>query len=777
MKYEGFLSKLKKLLKDRHFYLVLLVLVVLTAVVVRLYILQIVEGETHEDEATVNSLVAVKIEAPRGNIYDRNGVLLATTYTEYDVKMTYVATPQAERDRMYLELINLLEENGESHIKSISMYLSSPDTWSRSLEEDESKRSRWINEFAIKKSDRDDIKTARDAFDYLKDRVLEIGKEYTDEEAFKIMEIRYETYRYGLSSLSPMTIAEGISEETMSQIEARHIEFAGITTTPVYKRQYVNAEHVGNIIGYVRAISNEEYEEMKSEGYSFDDIVGKTGIEKAEEKTLAGTKGVSYVYYDRATSTVKEYSRTDPVPGNDIHLTIDVNLQKIAYEALEESIKKIASEKDGISNFGDANAGTVIVENVKTGEILSMVSYPTYDINLFISSPDDPDAQKAILDLFASKDAPTVNRATQGLYAIGSTFKPVVASAALEKGVINIDTKYMCEGSVIIANRLHNCLRAHGEINVVTAIRQSCNVFFQRAAIETGINTLDTWAEAYGLGSATGIEIAEAIGNRSNPETMRLKEEDASHIWTDSDTAQSAIGQLYTLFTPIQLVNYTSALANGGYLNTPYLVDTVVSQDGRIVLDKQPERTKISLRPATLDIIRQGMCEMINNNDVAQVEMKAFPKNYVAGKTGTPETGYEAYGQSSNSVFICYAPADDPEIAISVVIERGAWGTNAIATAARILEAYFSEDISGNSEQARDEGLIIGPEFRDLRRLWDIFEKEEAEKQAQKLAEQQAAEKARMEAEAAAAAVAAAQAAEQAAQAAANAANSENAAN
>ena len=716
--------------KDRHFYLVLLVLLIFTVFTARLFILQIVEGEKHEDEEKISNMVTLETDSPRGDIYDRNGVLIATVRTVYTVNMTYVSSDQASRDRMYLELIELLDEMGEEHMNSLSPYLKSPEEWSGNLSENESARDNFINDIAIKKSDREKLKDPKDAFRYLRKDIFKISDEYTDEEAYKIMEIRYETYKYGLSVITPMKIAEEVSSETMAIIEARHLDFPGVTTEAVYKREYVNPEYVGNIIGYVRAISSEEYDEMKDLGYSFTDIIGKTGIEKAAESYLRGIKGSRTVYFDPQTQTIKEYASTEPVPGNDIYLTIDLNLQRTAYEALATAIKKIASQQDNEKNFGDANAGAIIVEDVKTGEILAMASYPTYDISLFLEPSNNTEAQKAITDLFQRKDAPTLNRATQGLYAIGSTFKPVVASAALETGTITLETKYLCEGSIVIANRIHKCLGSHGEIDVVKAIRRSCNVFFQRAAIEVGITTLDSWSLKYGFGEKTGIEIAEYAGNRSNEEVMKQKEPDMSHQWSDSDTAQTAIGQLYTLFTPIQLSNYVSALANGGYLNTPHLIDSVISREGNTVYVSNATSNQIGVSQETLDIIRQGMCEMINNNDVAQTEFVSFPLDFVAGKTGTPETGSEAYGESSNSVFICYAPADDPQIAISVVIEHGVWGTNSIAPAARVMEMYFSQEISGKNTNARKEGLFPGFEFRNLAEAWERL-KEESKPQGQ----------------------------------------------
>lgn len=689
---------MKQLLKNRCLYVALFIIVVMLVIVVRLYQLQVVDGSMYLEKASnvIDSTTDISIEAPRGNIYDRNGILLATTRTSYKVQMVNINNPQEERDEMYLNLINIFQENEDVYKNDFSKYLASPTEWGSSLagEDNEDSRKKWINKIAVKKSDRDDIQTPNDAFEYLRNVRFELESSYTDEEAYKIMIIRYETFTNGLSYLNPTVLATDCSEETMQRIEADYLSFPGVTTEETYFREYVDAVEISHLLGYVRAINQEEYAEMKDLGYANDAIIGKLGIEKAAESYLRGTEGSRSVYLD-SEGILKEYSSVAPIPGNDVYLTIDYGLQKKCVEILKNGIENIRAKKDDIKNFGDAEAGSIVVLNAKTCETLAMANYPNYDNSIFLEPSSNKEAQQAIVDMFNDETSPSLNRATQGLYPVGSTFKPVTAIAALENDNATQYTEIKCNGYLMINNHKHSCMGYHGNISLKKALAKSCNVYFQQIGVYAGVDEIDYWAKTFGLGEKTGIEIDEYAGYRSNEETMELKESDIYHVWTDSDTAQTAIGQLYTLFTPVQLARYTAALGNGGYLNTPYLIGSSKSATGEIVFDnllKNQNTQRLDVSKETLEAVKGGMIEMVADSDVAKVAFSSFPKGFVAAKTGTPETGLEALGESSHSVFICYAPADDPEIAVSIVIEHGAAGSNSIPLAGEVLEAYFLEN-------------------------------------------------------------------------------------
>lgn len=693
-----FKENIKSFFSNRNVYVGLFVVILMSVLMIRLFSMQIIHGDEYNKKAgeAVISTADITAKARRGDIYDRNGVLLATTRKSYEVRMVNYDLPQEDRDRMYLNLIELFEQNGDTYVNNLKRYITPDFEWGTSLagEDKEGARSSWINTLVSghKKSDRDKIVTARDAFDYLRNTVLKISDEYTDEQAYKIMIIRYTTNTYGLSSLTPLALATDASSETMEYLTARSFEYPGITTEEVYFRTYEDVACASHVLGYVRAISEEEYQKNKDLGYSNDDLIGKLGIEKAAESYLRGENGVRTIFRDDSGS-LKTLSYTAPVEGDDVYLTIDYKFQEKCVEFLEETINDIKNSADGKTNFGDACAGACVIMKVKTGEVLAMANYPYYDNSIFVAPSTDAEAQAQITALFADPSSPSLNRATQGLYPIGSTIKPLVSIAALMSGTITSKTTINCEKTITIGGRTHKCLSWHGSLNLTNAIARSCNIYFYEVGIRTGIDKIDKWAQIYGLGEKTGIEIEEYSGNRSNPQTMKLREKDNTHVWSDSDTAQSSIGQLYTLFTPVQLCTYTCALANGGYIPQTHLISSVISGDGTVVADDRVI-SAISRETGTdawvMYAVKQGMLEMVKQSAKAKAAFSAFPEGFVAAKTGTPETGLEAFGQSSHSVLICYAPADNPEIAISIVIEHGAAGSNSLPCAARILEEYFN---------------------------------------------------------------------------------------
>lgn len=695
--------KMKKILTSRHFYAGMLVVIVSAVMIGRLYGLQIIQGDALNSQAgqTAVSTAELTIKARRGNIYDRNGVLLATTRVAYRVNMVNYKMEQEKRDQMYLSLVELFETNNDVYTNTLKRYITPSIEWGAAFtgENKDKALNNWLNTIVsgLSKSDKEDIKTARDAFDYLRNKVFKLDEQYTDEQAYKIMIIRYQTHFFGLSYLRPTEIATDVCAETMEYLSARYFDFPGITTEEVYYRVYVDAAEASHLLGYVRAISDSEYEEMKDLGYTKDDLIGKLGIEKAAEAELRGVNGTKVVYRD-TNGIVRTQSYTAPIKGNDVYLTIDYALQKQCAAILKESLAEIAANKNDVDNFGDANAGSVVVMDVHTADVIAMANYPYYDNSIFIAPSTDQEAQQAIVDLFADPTSPSLNRATQGLYPVGSAIKPLVAVAAMMEGKLSATQSIFCGQTMQVGTQTHSCLGYHGNIALKNALTQSCNIYFYQAGIATGIMALDAWAKKFGLGEKTGIEISEYAGSRSNEETMKLREEDNTHVWSDSDTAQTSIGQLYTLFTPIQLCNYTAALANGGKLKTPHLIGSILNGDGEVVFDsaqKSIQDTDLGVTAYVLNSVREGMKSMAANNYYAKLALKKFPVGFVAAKTGTPQTGMEALGQSSHAVLICYAPADDPEIAVSVVLEHGAYGSAAFSAVGKIMEFYFADRIQG----------------------------------------------------------------------------------
>ncbi len=713
---------LKKILKKRQLYVSILVICIVTAMVLQLFNLQITNGDVLNYYANKGSYSVRTMEAQRGKIYDRNGKLIAYNRTGYNVQvLEYGNLTWAQRDAVYYDLLQILEKNGDNYDNALTNYLTPEIEFGVLIDdatdpEELELRQNWIMRYAGEKNfnmPQEDIdkllqaQTAREIFAYFREEMFQIDESYSEADAYAIMAIRYTVLANGgLSTTTPQVIASDVSEATMAEIETRHLDFPGISTVEVYFRQYNNAQTVSHVLGYVRAMNEEEYQTIyKDLGYASNEIVGKEGIEKAAEQYLRGVKGSKTIYVDKNGRELGTVSSTSAIPGNDIYLTIDLDLQAAALESMKNYVEVVKSQKDDETNFGDCVGGAVVVMGVNSGEVLASVSYPDYDPNIFLASKYDTEAQQAIMDLYADLEkTPSLNRATMGLYAPGSVFKPVVALASLENNVLGKNTTCTCNRKGVYSNFTLTCLGNHGTLSVVPALVKSCNIFFYDTSVNLGITAMDSYAKAFGLGERTGIEIAEKEGQRSNPETMKKSELDLTHVWSDADTAQTSIGQLYARFTPMQLARYAAALGNGGNLITPHLIGQVVAADGTVTKTETVSTKIEGISQETMGVVKEGMIGVVSeesNSIYAYFRQFDFD---IAGKTGTPETGEEVFKKSSNGVFVCYAPAENPQIAVSVVLEHGVWGANAAYIASEVLAAYFGLEDTENVIYAPDGG-------------------------------------------------------------------------
>lgn len=682
--------------KKRQRYIVIAIglLLAFTAIIFQLVNLQIVRGKEFAQKSKRRIISEREIIAPRGNIVDRNGLPIAVNRTAHNVKLAATDLKAPEYNEMILKLINVFEEyNNGSYEKNLENYLTfDPIEFGPALESEEA-LEKWKSEMVIKEKDIEKLKTPEDVFRYFREEKFSIDEKYTDEEAYKIMTVRYDMLiKYSPSS--PVLIAKDVSMETVAQLEERHFEFPGIIIDSVPQRRYIDATSVAHVLGYIGIINQEEYERLKEEGYKLNDMLGKTGIELSAEKDLRGINGQKRVEVDTKGRLTRELSSNPAVPGNDIVLTIDSRLQKVAMESLERNINRInaLAEEDPKRYQGNAEAGSVVAIDVRNGEVLVMASYPTYDPNVFLSNSKE--AQKARMDLNDPNNTarPLINRAIQGVYAPGSVFKPITAIAGIESGKISKGRDYItCRGRHNIGGWNFECLLyrnyrgSHGRLDLARAMGTSCNIYFHELGVDTGIDIIDKWSKYFGLGERTGIELQwEAAGTRANKETKRkLRNEE----WRPADTAQVAIGQFDNLFTPLQLANYTSTLANGGKRYSPHIIKEVRKHDGSIVRQANIEYEELPLSEGTMEYINESLKAVISENyGTAYGYFNELPEGItVAGKTGTAETGTG----TSNALFIAYAPAENPEIAVAVVIEKGVWGSNAISVAVDIFKEYF----------------------------------------------------------------------------------------
>jgi penicillin-binding protein 2 len=697
-----------KEMKKRCYILSGLFLLTFLVIVLKLSDLQVVHGQEY-DEASQNRIFRERdITAQRGLILDRNGLPLAVNRQGFNINIVYTGLKDDELNDMLYRFVCVLEGNGDNYRNSLGAYLTyNPLTFNNKKE---NQVGYWQTETLGVKKD-EVFSTPQEVFNYLRSEKFKIDEKYTDEQAYKIMLMRYEILKnqWIFENGTPIGLADDVSTETVSIIEEQHHKYPGMVTDIKPLRKYIDGQYAAHLLGYVRGIDEETLKELKDEGYDSNDIIGQTGIELAAERYLSGYDGRRRVEVNTKGRLTDELSGEPAIPGNTVVLTIDSRLQKTAMESLEKNIKRIReSGIGGSKNHRDANAGAVVAIDVNTGEILAMASYPTYDPSIFLADSADKDAQKAIQELFdpANEDRPAFNRAISGKYAPGSTFKPITAIAALEEGIITPEDTIYDSGKVNIGGwdfwclEYKNGLGAHGKTDLKKALETSCNIYFHEIGFRTGIDNIEKWARHFGLGEKTGIDIlGESKGTVSSKE---YKEKVFNDVWRPADTAQSAIGQLYNEFTPLQLANYISTLANGGKRYKPHLIKRVLKYDGSIVNEISPEYEQLPVKPENLEAVKEGMIKVTHSVDgTASEAFKNFPVT-VAGKTGTAETGYEK-SRSSNALFVCYAPAEKPEIAIAVVIEKGVWGSYTAPVARDILEEYF-----GIAEQGKTNERIAG---------------------------------------------------------------------
>ncbi len=698
----------------------MLILFVLAGAVIigQLVNLQLVNGSQNLEESKMKLLNTWKVTARRGNILDRNGIPLAISRQAYKVQIIKAKLSDDELNRCLYNLIKLFERNNESWFNDFTKLITfekvtekgtdgknttviklgfGPWTSGKTSKEKlESLKATFKRELGLRSARLNSISSLTEFFEYLRNDVYKIDKKFSDEDAYKIMTLRYQIR--GFDTNTPMTIAQDVSEKTMAIIEEMHNEYPGVTTDVEPVRMYMDGYLAAHVLGYVGKIDEPK------KGYDINSIIGKCGVELAAEKYLRGKDGIRSVKVNtmgRKTGDL-DYNEEPAIPGNDVQITLDMNLQRVAAQALERRIYEIRQNSYEYGtwdrrNFRDACAGAVVAIDVRTGEVLAMASYPSYDPSLFLPGSKTKQELQALEDLLTNKSGlfNMNNRAISGSYAPGSTFKPLVAIAGLEEGVIKPGEKILDEGYLRFSDRTLYCLSGgHGYINVQQGLYTSCNIFFYKIGMATGIDKIAKWATYFGLGKKTGIDVDSGAESAGTLATRELKWKIEGTEWYPLNTAMASIGQLYNSFTPLQLANYTAAIANGGRLYRPYIIKRVIDNNGQIIQETTPKYKKIPVKESTLKAIREGMEAVTSHYDgTATVVFRDLPIK-VAGKTGTAEVGTgSGETKSNNGVFISYAPAGDPnrppEIAVAVVIEHGVYGYFAAQVAKEIFIEYF----------------------------------------------------------------------------------------
>lgn len=483
---------------------------------------------------------------------------------------------------------------------------------------------------------------------------------------------------------TPIRIATDADINTLTKIAEHQSELPGVMIEEQPVRDYLLGDVGAHVFGYVREIDREELEAWRDKGYKMGDIVGKTGVERVYDEYLHGEPGGQQVEVDADGRPVKILpGRRMPVPGHSLKLTLDREVQEAAVFGLRKAMEAIEKEFP-------TKAAIAVAIDVRTGGVLALASEPSFDPNIFTKETIPPDIWASISD---PTWQPQLNRAIRGVYPPGSTFKMVTATAGLETGTIRPEDTILDRG-VYWRVEPKKCWKAggHGVVHLTRAIAVSCNVYFYDLGYRTGIENLNKYAALYGLGQPTGIDLypVEATGLLATPEWKleHYKELGLSQAepWQPGETLSAAIGQGFSAFTPLQMANYIATIANGGTRYRPYLASEIIAPDGQIERTVEPRIIEeLNLDPETVAAVRKGMHLVTQGEGTAAYYFQGFPVS-VAGKTGTAQNPHGA----DHAWFVAFAPYENPEIAVAVLVEKGGHGGSAAAPVVkRILEAYF----------------------------------------------------------------------------------------
>ena len=644
---------------------------------------QIVNGDEYRALSVAGTAKREVVETSRGIITDRNGKVLVSNRLAYTLKFSDsdFGKDQAACNDAVWRLIELCRAEGVEWIDPLPLTAEAPYTLS--TESPGKTFISWLktNKLAYTGESTVTLTASSDEVMAALRKVYNIADGYTDQQARLIAGVRY-----GAKISGGYVFAEDVPVRVISQVVDGH--YAGVSTGTSSQRVY-NTTYAAHILGRVSRIFAEDWDNYKDKGYSMDALVGKGGVEEAFESYLHGTNGVKLVTTDKNGKVTGELYAKEPQPGNTVALTIDLDLQKVTEDSLAEKIGSM-EQRDGLTRGGAA-----AVVSVGTGEVLALASYPTYDLSQWDEMYDT-----------WNKDTvgrPMFNRATDGTYAPGSTFKLCSAVAALESGIVTPSTTIVDRGIYTYYTFpqpkcwIYNSYGGtHGAVNVSQAITVSCNYFFYEVGRLMGIKTLDSYATQFGLGQHTGIEIGDSAGVLASPEYA----EKIGETWTDGQTITAAIGQSYNLFTPLQLANYVATLVSGGDHYEAHLLKSAKSFDNSSVVyayNKAPIN-HVDMADSTLEAVKKGA------RGLATGSLSYVFRNCVVDvgcKTGTAETSQKL----TNGCFVAFAPYDDPQIAVCVVAEQGGGGASLAPVALDIINAYFSS--ASTTETIEGENTML----------------------------------------------------------------------
>ncbi|MFR0921589.1 MAG: penicillin-binding protein 2 [Clostridia bacterium] len=669
--------------------------------IVQLFNLQIVHGAKYREESNTRLTRESVLEADRGEILDRSGNVLVSSSQKFNLELYKSKIDTDTLNESILKIIQVLEKYDVSYTDSFPININ-PFEYTIS----DTSLSNWK-----KNNNIDSDATAEEAFYKFKDKYKIKNEDIT--EVRKIIAIRYEIVKEGYSSTKALTIAKDIPREAIAEFSEKGDDFPGINIAVQPVRQYKEGTLASHILGYASKISDTEYQQKK-DTYNQNDIIGKTGIEYLFEEYLKGKDGIKQIDMAVDGTITAEVVEKEAVSGSNVVLTIDSKLQKIAEEALKDNVEKIKS--GGFGKANEAKGGSCVVMNVKTGEVLAMASYPDYNPQSFANGISSEEWKS----YSENKSYPLLNKAIQSAYEPGSIFKMVTAIAGLESGNITLTERINDTGQYIKYGEKRNCWyytdyhTGHGPLNVIGAIEKSCNYFFYETADRMGIDTLDKYASYFGLGKKTGIELpSEVSGTLASKEYVKS----INSSWNPGDTINAAIGQGYNRFTPLQMTKYISMIANGGNNVDVSIIKTIQNSDGtevskeeinKFVNEKlgltEENNENINLNKDYINAVKEGMKSVTSGESgTAYVRFKDFNIK-VGGKTGSAEAGKDSNGKDIvNAWFAAFAPYDDPEIAVVVMVENGGHGNYTAEAVRNIMAEYFGMNTQNVTESVQAE--------------------------------------------------------------------------
>ena len=702
-----------------------------------LFKLQIIEGAKYSEESANSIVTEETVAATRGNVVDRYGRPLVSSRECHNIVInTEELFEQEDYNADILRLIETVEAYGQDYNDDLPITMASPFEFTEmtaiqktilegylknaAVHQTKLAMASGLAEYSVDENGEqildengspiilvDDEITAVELMAFFRAR-YDIDSSYDNEQTRKIAGMRYAINSRYIVASSEYIFVEDASLALITKL--LESDFPGVEVKTSYVREY-ETTGAAHILGYIGLMTGEEYTKYKTKGYSMDAKVGKEGAEVAFEEYLHGTDGKVRITKTADGAVVRKEYIEEPVPGNNVYLTMDIVLQEAVERILDSGIERIMEDRAKLNEeavrdgrldevLGEITGAGMVMMDVKTGEPLAIASWPTFDLATLMDN---------YAEIAADETKPLFNRALSGTYAPGSTFKPVTAIGCLTEGKITVDTTIEDQGIYTEfkdAGYAPKCWAygvqpLHGSVNVSGALAVSCNYFFYDIGRYLGIDALSDYAKRFGLGVSTGIELPESVGVMS---TEEYKVQLTGASWYIGDTIQASIGQAYNLFTPLQMAIYISTVANSGERHTASILKRVTTYDNAETLyTREPiVLSRVDSAEENYEAVRYGMYLVSTQKDGSAVDTFGDYHIPVASKTGTAQIGE---GKTNNGIFVCFAPYDDPEVAVAIMVEHGKSGATIAFMAREALDAYFS--IKETSEKVESEMTLL----------------------------------------------------------------------